>query len=229
MVSELKAFLSALVRHWLSKFLFLLALGSTIATYVPGFKPNFTIPRWLPLVFFVAAFFMGSFDLFRKQNAELRRLAAENMRLRGEARKAVLVLTIHKGSEFLCQVHDRKPVGTYLHIKASVENKGNRASVVSKYHLRILETGTSEDVLPGGFSSIQGPKFIWAVNTLSKNLAPGGFIRVPPDNLAGPDILPFYVDAVPPEDCHVLHCTLEITDSNGEQAMSEFELHERGR
>jgi pyrimidine deaminase RibD-like protein len=144
-----------------------------------------------------------------------------------ERKRADLVVAVHEGSAFLRHFLNGKPVGTYLHINASVENKGNRGSVVSRYHLRIEETGTNEDVRPNPSSAVQGPKSTWFANTLSKNLAPGGFIRVQPDNLAGPDILPFYVVAVPPEDCHVLHCTLEITDSNGEQAMCEFELHER--
>jgi pyrimidine deaminase RibD-like protein len=146
-----------------------------------------------------------------------------------DGKRADLVLAVYEGSAFLRHVHDGKPVGTYLHINASVENKGNRASVVSRYHLRIEQIGTDEDVRPRGFSSIQGPKSIWALTTAQKNLAPGGFIRVQPESVAGPDILPFYVAAVPPEDCHILHCTLEITDSNGEQAICEFELNERGQ
>jgi hypothetical protein len=228
MGSDLKEFVSALVRHWLSKFLFLLALSSTIATYVPSFRRNFTVPRWLPPVLFVAAFFMGSFDLFRKQNAEMRRLTSENMRLRGEAGKVVLVLTIHEGSEFLRHFVDGRAVGTYLHLNASVENKGDRGCVISKYYLRIRETQTDGEVRPHGFSGIQGPKFQWGINTARKNLALDGFIRIPPHNLAGPDILPFHVDGVPPEDCHALHCELELTDTNGERAILTFQLNEYG-
>jgi len=193
---------------------------------VPEFVPNFVIPRFVPLVLFVAAIFMGAFDLYRKQKAEIQRLAAENVTLRDEQKRAVLVVGIHEGSAFLRHVADRRIIGMYLHINTSVENKGGRASVVSKYHLRIEETGTDEDVRPRGFLSIQGPQFVWAIDTARKNLALTGFISIPPDNVAGPDILPFYVAGVPPEDCHLMHCTLEVTDSNDERATAAFELSE---
>ena len=213
----------------MSKFLFLLALGSTVATYIPGFISGFSIPRWMPLVFFIAAWFMGSYDLYRTQEREIARLRGENEALHAESKGARLVLEIHEGSCFFRHAPDGKiAVGTYLHINTSVENKGGRASVVSKYLMRIEETGTDATLRPRGFPSIQGLSCQWAIETSRKNLAIDGYIRVSPDNLAGPDILPFYIDAVPPLDCHLLHCILTLVGTNGEEAEARFELREYG-
>jgi hypothetical protein len=228
-VTTLKAFVGALVRRWISKFLFLLAGFSTVATYIPGFIPGFSVPRWVPLLFFVVAFFVGSFDLYRNQLTEITQLRSDISRLHAESKKACLVLGIHGRSAFFRHAPDRGiVVGIYLHLDVSVENKGTRASVISKYHLTIREIGEEQEVRPRGFSSIQGPLFTWAVETARRNLALDGYIRVQPDSLAGPEILPFYVAAVPPADCHLLHGILRVSDTNDEHAELNFELSEHG-
>ena len=75
---QVAPFLSALYRQWLSKSLFLLGLGSTAATYVSSYLAGFAVPRWLPVVFFAAAFMWGLFDVFRGQADEIERLKREN-------------------------------------------------------------------------------------------------------------------------------------------------------
>jgi hypothetical protein len=227
-MTTLKTFVSALVRRWISKFLFLLAGFSTVATYIPGFIPGFSVPRWIPLVFFVVAFFVGSFDLHRNQLAEITQLQSDISRLRAESKKACLVLGTHERSVFFRHAPDHKiVVGIYLHLDVSVENKGTRASVISKYHLTIREIGKEQVGRPRGFSGIQGLRCTWGIDTARKNLALDGYIRVQPDSLAGPEILPFYVETAPPADCHLLHCVLRVSDTNNEHAELSFELPEQ--
>jgi hypothetical protein len=90
----------------------------------------------------------------------------------------------------------------------------------------VIEGKVDEELQTRGFSYITGLKCSWAVDSVQNNLASDGFIRVPSDNVAGPKILPFYVSYVPPVDLHQLHCKLTLTDTNGYQAVAEFELLE---
>ena len=176
---------------------------------------------------FVVAFFVGSFDFYRGQIAEISLLRSQIERLHADAKRASLFLGIHDRSAFFRHAPQQGQVaGIYFHLDVSVENKGARASVISKYHLRIEETGTDEDVRPRGFSGIQGLNFMWGLDTARTNLAPDGYIRVQPDSLAGPEILPFYIPITPEAECHALHCELSLEDTNGERASVQFELHE---
>lgn len=225
----MKLFLSALIRHWMSKFLFLLALGSTVATYIPSFVHNISIPRWLPLVFLIAAWFMGSYDVYRSQDSEIRRLRSENQALIDKRNSVSLFLQTHDRSCFFRHAPDGKTaVGTYLHINATVENKGGHSAVISTYQLAIKETGTDTTLRPRGFSYIQGLSHAWGIDTTKKNLALDGYIRIPAYGLAGPDILPFYINEVPTPDCRVLHCTVTLVTTNGEETSSSFVLPEQG-
>lgn len=68
---KLLAFLKGLIANWISGAMFLLALGSTFATYIPSFYQGFHIPRWVPALFFVIAFLAASFRLFLEQEKKI--------------------------------------------------------------------------------------------------------------------------------------------------------------
>jgi len=226
--TNLRRFLGALMRHWASKTLFLLGLGSTLATYIGSFYPEFKVPHWIPLAFFLAGLLMGAHDLYCFQAAEIEGLTNQLAALKNAEKKACLVLRIESHSAFMRHATpDRKVTGTYLHLRASLENKGDRASVINKYQLRVAETGTDLEVQPQHYTMVQGPSFQWSVGMMNDDLAADNYIRVPPGHLEGPKKLHFSIPEIPPEDCHRLHCTLTLTDTNGETVFCDFELPER--
>jgi hypothetical protein len=224
MSEELKAFAAALIRHWASKTFLFLSGFSTIATYMPTYVSGFTVPRWLPAVFLVIGVLVGAFDLYREQARKIEELAVDNQRLRQV--KSDLHPEIHEGSQFLRHIQDRQEVGLYIHLMASIENRGARPAVISRFSLDIAETGTAGDFRPRGFSGIQGPKFYWAIDSQKQNIAASGFVQVGAHNLAGPGPLPFYIPLVAPSDCRLLHCKLTVYDSRGESGSVSFELGE---
>jgi hypothetical protein len=123
---DVGGFLSALLRHWISKTLFLLGFGSTIATYISSFRPSFVVPRFVPVIFFATALVLGAFDLYREQWRQIEHLGLEISAFRSNEKRADLVLQIHEHSQFMRYAPERiyPPHGTYFHFRASVENKG---------------------------------------------------------------------------------------------------------
>jgi hypothetical protein len=225
--TDAAGFLGALLHHWASKTLLLLGLGSTFATYIGSYFPNFAVPRWVPVVFFAAGLLLGAFDLYRAQRAEANQLHEQLTAIQKAEKKAALVLRIYEYSAFMRHATpDRKITGTYLHFRASVENRGTRASVIHEYQLRIHETGTNKKVTPAHPTMVQGPTTQWAVGMLNDDLAADNYIRVPSGHLEGPKKLRFSITEIPPPDCHSLHGTLMLSDTNGETTLADFELPE---
>jgi hypothetical protein len=75
--SKLPDFLTALARNSFAKFMFLLALGSTAATYIASIFPRFRFPWWIAALCAFIAFFWGSFDLYLAKTREIAQLSLE--------------------------------------------------------------------------------------------------------------------------------------------------------
>lgn len=106
-------FCRTLARHWAVKVAILLSVGSTFATYLPSFVPGFSVPKWLPLVFFLAAVPLASYSVFVSQQAKISALSEENERLRTAARGS----TAHVE----CEVFGEPPEKQFIRVRADGE------------------------------------------------------------------------------------------------------------
>jgi hypothetical protein len=83
----LRQFTSLLFRQWWFTAFAILAVISTVSTFVPAFYSRFFVPRLVPLLVFVITFFAATFRLFCFQNRdhslEVSKLKGDIERLRG--------------------------------------------------------------------------------------------------------------------------------------------------
>jgi hypothetical protein len=138
---KLQAFLKALIVNWASGVMFLLALGSTFATYIPSFYPGFHIPRWVPAAVFIMALLAASFRLFIQQDnetqdakgriKELERQIADfqNDDVRERRRMMTGLIAEVEGNIFTARNNVAGMPGNRIYIRPSVQfwrdNRGN--------------------------------------------------------------------------------------------------------
>jgi hypothetical protein len=65
--SDLKQYLSLLRGQLWFTALAILSFVSTVSTFVPAFYSRFYVPRWVPFLVFIVAFFVANLRLYRSQ------------------------------------------------------------------------------------------------------------------------------------------------------------------
>lgn len=68
-VRNVTRFLALLFRQWWFAALTVLSAISTVSTFIPAFYGRFAVPRWVPLLGFIVAFFIASFRVYRTEQS----------------------------------------------------------------------------------------------------------------------------------------------------------------
>jgi hypothetical protein len=120
-------FVRLLLSSWLSRVLFLSGLASLVAGFL-----GVGVPNWVTVTIFLGAYLYASYDVFQKQEREIRTFKQKLAQQEGESERPELV--IHpKLSRFIPSVitdRQNKKKGTQAHSWSSI------------YPLRIREIGT---------------------------------------------------------------------------------------
>ena len=217
-------FIRELFGSWWARSWVALAAVSTLTTFIPLYVHGFTLPRWILLVVSLVAWILAPFDLYRKKVSEIDRLRAAVDAI--PVRRACLVIHPQPGSRFYRQIdQSRSVVGVYIEVCLVIENTGTRNSVINRYDLLIRESGQRYSRLhPEPRGSIQSVRALHA--GLRRDILPSGdIIRVPPEDAAGPGIIPLWIGGNVPDQPH-LACTLILTDSESNSATSDFSIAE---
>ena len=213
-------FIKLLLSSWLSRLLLLLSIVSAIATYLPGIP----LPAWVPLVVLIAAVWFASYDVYGQQQRQIETLQEERDR-----RRANLEVHPYPGSKYYVQVareNRERVLGLYIMLSMAVENKGARNSVINKYELELEETGKLyKGISPKPMTFILGRK---AAHSLGQKtwLMSENLVRVAPESVLGPGILPFFVSDAVSAGCREIHCKLTLRDTEGNTVSVEFEIPE---
>lgn len=111
--------------------------------------------------------------------------------------------------------------GFYLELGLGIQNNGQQNSVIRKFYLEILETGTKlEDLTPSSRSRVQTRQAqIMMQNILI--VTQGNSIVVEAHNVRS-GILPFYVSGDPGRLPEKVQCTLGLEDTEGTSAKYTF-------
>jgi hypothetical protein len=218
---QITRFIKELLKTWWGRLWSLLAVISTLSTFVAIYVRGFTPFRWIPLVVAVIAWLFAPYKLFASQQNKI-------AQLRNRIGKPGLV--IHPESRSAFYVH-RDPtgmhaLGTYLEIDLTIENKGEVNSVIARFDLQVKELGTTfGNLVPHPRQHVQTrnsnyqltQEFIARTNKLlvgGKNFVKG--------------ILPLYLDQAPGDTVTELHCVLTAIDTDGETATGAFVLKRQG-
>jgi hypothetical protein len=223
-MSSLSKFVSALLRKWWFLSVAILSLGSTGATYVPSLQPYLGTQRWIPLTALAVSWLIATYQVYADLDGELGSCRAQL----GAVPVRKSDLQIHdEGSIFyrLKEISSPSVYGTWWRFHIAVENRGSRSAVINRYDLRVREFAKAYcEQKPAYKSSITTPTS--SVGLPQNFLAANGYINVDAEKATAVGYLDFFLPEVPPDGVHLLHCTLTLVDTNGEQSSCTFEVKE---
>ena len=117
------------------------------------------------------------------------------------------------------------PLGTYVEVDLTIENRGRRNSIVTRFDLNIAELGDFPDMMPQPRNYVQTRNINFAVaqTFITRN----DKLLVPANNFAQ-GLLPIYLEKAPADEIQDLHITLTIVDTDNMTASGEFVLTRQG-
>jgi len=219
-------YLWSLVTTWWGAAFLLAGAISTSATFISIYWPGFTVPRWILGAISVIAWLVAPYRLYQRQQAQIENLTATQFR----PRCANLKIIEERKSYFMrCSTPQaevpRHEVGIYLELIVSVENKGDRASTITRYDLHIENVGDFSDVRPSPQTWIWGVRAQHPINAIG---VVGSYIEVAAERLASHQRIPFMLDFVPQADAGQLRCELTVWDTEGNSASAWMTATQRG-
>lgn len=183
-------------------------------------------PLWVKVTIGFCVLIVAQYLAYREEAAERSRLsgAIEEAERKASAQGPLLVIHPEARCTFYVHINDqRRTLGVYLEFRLTVENRGERNSIIRRFDLALTETNqTLQNVGPSprGFVLTQGAQMMLAQNWI---MQANNTILVQAHNFAT-GILPFYTDTVIPDGVNQLHCRLTIQDTEGNTATADFIL-----
>jgi hypothetical protein len=223
--SLLLAWLKALKEETGPALLGAFSLASTVLTFVPSIGLGHL--RSISITCLVGTFIWANVRVFGKQRAAIRELQASLASV--QARRARLVIHEGERSRYIAirkSDQDREAIATYFEFQMAIENKGGRNSTINRYDLEIREMGKYENLKPRAGGVVMGVRADHAQS--QPFLMSADYIGVEQEKMTPRGFLPLLVTAPPPKQRGPLHCTLTISDTEGNSALHEFILHEAG-
>lgn len=216
----------ALFSRWWSWLILLLGLASTAATFVPAIFTRLHLVVWAPPAIAVLCWLAAPISVYAAQRREIAELRAKLAEIAGKGDRSELLIREHADSRFFYETRDGRQIttATRVFLSLSIENKGNRNSIINKYRLRFPLFHKEFDLTPDAVQSFESRV---ASHPLSPDryLTTDGFVRVPANNVVGPKELTFRLPDLFPTVQPDLDCILEITDTSGSTATNAFKLH----
>lgn len=217
--TRLLTYLRAFFSDWLTRMSGPLSVPFAAAAV---FSPNrLQKVIWASLA--VVAAIYGSYRVWRKERLTAYEEIGRLRQLSESREKADLVIHAEDGSRFYVHAPGAKaaPLGLYLPLRLSVENKGRRNSIIRRFDVTVEETSlTYCDVQPSPRQSIPGRSALYAGLPQDWIMGKAGIVIQAHSIASG--ILPFYVTEAPPEGVRELHCKLTLTDTEGVTASQVF-------
>jgi len=234
------------------------SVASTLLTFIPLVPFKFSgLVRPALIIFALASFARANLKLFQSQESEIddleRDLSLQEERIRAlqaelnAYKENVARLTIHpiRGSRYMLHPYASMKhadfVWGYFEFCFRVTNKGNRASSIVNYQIRIEELNVEfADLLPEedrfGISGRHSSRPFVAQPSLSD----AGVLRVEADSTSDQGALLFLIPGLNLEvftkaglvmhgeerRFGPLHCRLILTDTNGVSTIADFEMPE---
>jgi hypothetical protein len=203
-------------------FFLLAGTVSTACTFVLIYNPRFVLPYWVPAALSILAWLLAPYRLYQQQEKRLHAVTSK-------PRRAQLVVLDEQGSFFIrcftpAGSTPRTEIGAYVELHISVENKGDRASTITNYELRIDGIGVWPGLKPAPQSYIWGRN---AQHGLDPKSAVASYLEVPAERLADHKKLPFLLPEAVPTAARSLNCTLVIRDTEGNEARVDLTATER--
>jgi hypothetical protein len=217
--------LTAIRRETLPALLAAFSLASTILTFIPQLGISASI-RSISIACLVAGFVWANMRVYAKQQ---KRIADFSVSALAPAHRAKLVIHEAERSKYIAlrkADHSTEAVGVYIEFHMAVENKGQRHSSINRYDVSIREMGSFENLRPESNPNAMIPGIHANYTASQPYLMTDAYIRVEAEKMSQTGYLPFRI-ASPPPISGPLHCTLILTDTEGESTSHEFILPER--
>lgn len=201
------------------------ALGavSTLATFVPLYVRGVTVPRSIPVVLAIISWLLAPYRLYGVQKKRIHELEEQAA---AKKKTAELVLHPENGSGFYVHIMGGQILGTFLLLWLTLENKGERNSVVNTFEITVDETGGQPlELSPEPRKNVQGRAANYMIT--QDFIARDNKLLVPAQNYVKGS-LPFYMGVAPAESVTQLHCVLTLRDTEGNGVTQSFLLAKKG-